>query len=84
MLPTVAHYMVEPVREGFLDLLDAISAKDQETVLLDAAEHCQEVQIKEETNASRTGARREDVSRQSDHSLIMRKNEERVKLVEAA
>jgi len=40
MAPTVAHYMVEPLRDGFLRILQTVPPTKQEEVLLDGAEQC--------------------------------------------
>ena len=38
MAPTVAHYMVEPIREAFLRILGTLSPKHQELILREASE----------------------------------------------
>jgi transcriptional regulator with XRE-family HTH domain len=40
MSPTIAHYMVEPVREGFLRILGTLRPPQQELVLIRASQHC--------------------------------------------
>jgi predicted transcriptional regulator len=40
MSPTIAHYMVEPVKEGFLRILGTLRPAQQELVLVRASQHC--------------------------------------------
>lgn len=93
MLPTVAHYLVEPIREGFLRVLGTISPKNQEIVLLEAAEHCQALRNQEDlilprrglTTASGKGALQpSNRSNFSTRIPITRRNRERAEQAEVS
>jgi hypothetical protein len=51
MEPTVAHYMVAPLRESFLRLLGTLKPKHQEVVLFAAAKHCRSLREDERFEA---------------------------------
>jgi transcriptional regulator with XRE-family HTH domain len=61
MAPTVAHYMVEPIREGFLRVLAPLTPKDQESVLFEAAARCHALIKQQFTDFSKTSHRRASI-----------------------
>lgn len=52
MAPTIAHYMVEPIRNGFLELLATLKPKSQEVVLFAAADHCRQLRENDDLDGS--------------------------------
>lgn len=43
MKPTIAHYMIKPLRDGFLRTLDTLPPESQEVALLDGAARCRQL-----------------------------------------
>lgn len=53
MMPTVSHYMVEPIRDSFLRLLGTLRPAGQEEVLLEASQHCHLLRDQRRSRAER-------------------------------